>query len=59
MKKEELNLTVIADALGLSRERLTRYHKKKAIILLTQEFSRVVRSHKRWEGGYNGCHDEL
>ena len=41
--KEGQNLTAIGQAMGLSHEQVTRHHKKKAIKLVTEEFSKVVR----------------
>jgi len=41
--KEGQNLTAIGQAMGLSREQVTRRHKKKAIKLVTEKFSKVVR----------------
>ena len=46
MIKEGSNLTAIAEAMGLSREQVTRYHKKKAVELVTEEFSKLVRTRK-------------
>ncbi|MCL0094292.1 type IV secretory system conjugative DNA transfer family protein [Dehalococcoidales bacterium] len=44
--KEGQNLTAIAEAMGLSREQVTRYHKKKAVELVTGEFSKLVKTRK-------------
>ena len=44
--KEGQNLTAIAEAMGLSREQVTRYHKKKAVELATGEFIGVVKTRK-------------
>ncbi len=44
--KEGSHLTAIAEALGLSRERITRFRKKKAVDLVTQEFLRTAKTRK-------------
>ena len=47
--KEGSNLTAISETLGLSREQVTRFHKKKAVELVTQEFLKVVKSRRARE----------
>ncbi len=47
LMKESLHLTAISEALALSGEQVTRYHKKKAVELVTEEFLRVMKTRKR------------
>ena len=47
LTKQGLNLTAISDGMGLSREQVTRHHKKKAVELVTQEFMKKAKTRKR------------
>lgn len=42
--KEGQNLTAISEAMGLSREQVTRCHKKKAVELVTEEFTKLAKT---------------
>ena len=46
MVKEDSNITEIGNALGLSRERIAKHYKKKAVELVTDEFLNVVKTRK-------------
>jgi len=46
LTKDGLNLTAINDALGLSMEQVTRFHKKKAVELVTEEFLKLARTRR-------------
>jgi hypothetical protein len=46
MVKEGSNITEIGNALGLSRERVAKHYKKKAVELVTDEFLNVVKTRK-------------
>jgi len=47
LTEQGLNLTSISEVMGLSREQVTRHHKKKAVELVTQEFMKKAKTRKR------------
>jgi DNA-binding transcriptional regulator GbsR (MarR family) len=44
--KEGANITEISEALGLSRERVTKHYRKQAVEIVTDEFLKVVKTRK-------------